>query len=1104
MPKRTDIKSICIIGAGPIVIGQACEFDYSGTQACKALREEGYRIILVNSNPATIMTDPTMADATYIEPITPEVVAKILEKEKPDALLPTMGGQTALNTALALAENGTLDRLGIELIGANREAIAKAEDRHLFKECMNELGLDSARSELAHTMDEARAALAKIGLPAIIRPAFTLGGTGGGIAYNKEQYEQITREGLDASPISQILVEESLLGWKEFEMEVVRDKNDNCIIVCSIENIDPMGVHTGDSITVAPALTLTDKEYQIMRNASIAVLRGIGVETGGSNVQFAIHPETGRMIVIEMNPRVSRSSALASKATGFPIAKIAAKLAVGYTLDELGNDITGGKTPASFEPTIDYVVVKVPRFNFDKFKGTTKTLTTSMKSVGEGMAMGRSFEESMQKALRSLEDGLNGFNDIKIGENDTPDRDQIRAAISTPSPRRLIYVAQAMRHGFTVDEIYEACKIDTWFLKRIKAIVDKEQEIKKNGLPSDAEGWMSVKKMGFADSRIAKILGLEEKAVTKARLKQNVRPVFKRIDTCAGEIESDTPYMYSSYEGNGLQAAECESAPTDKNKVVILGGGPNRIGQGIEFDYCCVHACYALKEAGYETIMINCNPETVSTDYDTSDRLYFEPVTAEDVIEIIRKEETNGKVHGVVVQLGGQTPLRLSHDLQNAGIKILGTDPDAIDLAEDRERFQKLLHKLKLRQPDNGLAHSEEEAYVVAEKLGFPLVIRPSYVLGGQGMEIVQTIEEMKLYMSRAVQVSGKNPVLLDRYLKGALEIDVDVLSDGKDTYIAGIMEHIEEAGVHSGDSACVMPPHSLPFKTVKELEVQAIKLAKALKVKGLMNIQFALKRNKETGEHDIFILEVNPRASRTVPFVAKATGVPVAKIAARIMAGEPLANFNELLVGMSMEHTAVKAPVFPFGRFPGTDVLLGPEMKSTGEVMGIDKDVAQAFAKSQLGAGTVLPTEGTVFLSVKDSDKEGIVPIARELSELGFKIVATGGTATKLKEAGLDVTRVNKVMEGQPHIVDSIINGDISFMINTTTKGPQALTDALSIRRVALAHKIPYYTLLTAARAGVQAMRSMKYRDMDVKPIQEYFLKPQEEDESLINVANG
>ncbi len=1091
MPKRTDIKSICIIGAGPIVIGQACEFDYSGTQACKALKEEGYRVILVNSNPATIMTDPSMADATYVEPITPAVVAKILEKEKPDALLPTMGGQTALNTALALAENGTLDRLGIELIGANREAIAKAEDRHLFKQCMNELGLESARSALAHNMDEARAALAEIGLPAIIRPAFTLGGTGGGIAYNREQYEEITQSGLDASPISQILVEESLLGWKEYEMEVVRDKNDNCIIVCSIENIDPMGVHTGDSITVAPALTLTDKEYQIMRNASIAVLRGIGVETGGSNVQFAVHPETGRLIVIEMNPRVSRSSALASKATGFPIAKIAAKLAVGYTLDELGNDITDGKTPASFEPTIDYVVVKMPRFNFDKFKGTNKILTTAMKSVGEAMSMGRNIEEALQKALRSLEEKFDGFTEQVIGDGkDMPDKDQVRAALSIPTPRRLLYVAQAMRHGFTIDEIHEACKIDKWFLERIKNIIDTETQVKIKGLPVDADGWLSLKKLGFSDARLAKLMGVDEKTVQKARAKHKVHPVYKRVDSCAGEIPSATPYMYSTYETGG--ESECE--PTNKKKVVILGGGPNRIGQGIEFDYCCVHACYALQEAGYETIMINCNPETVSTDYDTADRLYFEPLTAEDVIEILRAEEQNGTIHGVIVQLGGQTPLKLAHDLEAAGYKILGTEVDAIDLAEDRERFQKFLKKLSLRQPDNALAHSEEEAYKIAEDIGFPLVIRPSYVLGGQGMEICFGMDELKRYMGRAVEVSGKNPVLLDRYLKGALEVDVDCICDGKEVYIAGIMEHIEEAGVHSGDSACVLPPHSLPFKTVKELEAQTIKMAKALKVKGLMNVQYALKRNRDTGEYDVFILEVNPRASRTVPFVAKATGVQVAKIAARVMAGEPLKNFSALLVGMSMEHTAVKAPVFPFSKFPGTDVILGPEMKSTGEVIGLDKDMAQAFAKSQLAAGTILPTQGTVFLSVRDEDKENLVPIAKELQALGFSLVSTGGTCKHLQAAGLDVARVNKVMEGQPHIVDAIINGQIDFMINTT-KGPQAFADSYSIRRQALMHKIPYYTLLTAASAGVQAIRALKNREIDVRPLQDYFPKAEEDD---------
>jgi carbamoyl-phosphate synthase large subunit len=1049
-----------------------------------------------------------MADATYIEPITPGVSSlRFLEKERPDALLPTMGGQTALNTALALAENGTLDKLGIEFIGANREAIAKKlKIVDLFKECMNEIGLESAKSLLAHNRAECAVALEEIGLPCIIRPAFTMGGTGGGIAYNRDQYEQITAEGIEASPISQILVEECLLGWKEYEMEVVRDKNDNCIIICSIENLDPMGVHTGDSITVAPALTLTDKEYQIMRNASIAVLRAIGVETGGSNVQFAVNPEDGRMIVIEMNPRVSRSSALASKATGFPIAKVAAKLAVGYTLDELGNDITGGRTPASFEPTIDYVVTKVPRFNFEKFKGTEKKLGTAMKSVGEVMAIGRCFEESLQKALRSLEEGLCGLNEQKIGNNDAPDKDQIRAAMSVAAPRRLLYVAQAMRHGTSLEDIHDACKIDPWFLERIKAIIDKEDTIRKGGLPVDAQGWLSVKKMGFADARLAQLVGVDEKSVTKARLKHNVRPVFKRVDSCAGEIPSETPYMYSAYEGDGVNPAESECNPTDKTKVVILGGGPNRIGQGIEFDYCCVHACYALQEAGYETIMINCNPETVSTDYDTADRLYFEPLTAEDVIEIIRAEETNGKVLGVVVQLGGQTPLKLCHDLQNAGIKILGTDPDAIDLAEDRERFQKLLKKLGLRQPENALAHSEAEAYEIAEKMDFPLVIRPSYVLGGQGMEIVTTMEELRRYMGRAVQVSGKNPVLLDRYLKGAMEIDVDALCDGKDVYIAGIMEHIEEAGVHSGDSACVLPPHSLPYKTVRELEQQTIKMAKALNVKGLMNVQFALKRNKQTAEHDIYVLEVNPRASRTVPFVAKATGVPVAKIASRIMAGEKLSTFKDVLVGMSSNHTAVKAPVFPFNKFPGTDVILGPEMKSTGEVMGLDIDVAQAFAKSQLAAGTILPVEGTVFLSVRDTDKERLVPIARELSDMGFKLIATGGTCSFLREVGLDVQRVNKVMEGQPHIVDAIINEQIDFMINTT-KGPQAMADSMSIRRQAVMHKIPYYTLLSAARAGVQAIRAMKSRDMEVKPLQAYF-STQEDDSTQISdnksVVNG
>ena len=1114
MPKRTDISSIAIIGAGPIVIGQACEFDYSGAQACKALREEGYRIILINSNPATIMTDPEMADATYIEPITPAVVAKILEKERPDALLPTMGGQTALNTALALAEDGTLDRLGIELIGAKREAIEKAEDRQLFKTCMTELGLESAKSMTVHNMQEAQEALKTIGLPAVIRPSFTLGGTGGGIAYNREEYEHIVSEGLDASPTTEVLVEESVVGWKEFEMEVVRDKNDNCIIVCSIENIDPMGVHTGDSITVAPALTLTDKEYQIMRNASIKVLRGIGVETGGSNVQFAVNPADGRMIVIEMNPRVSRSSALASKATGFPIAKIAAKLAVGYTLDELANDITGGKTPASFEPTIDYVVTKVPRFAFEKFKGAKPLLTTSMKSVGEAMAIGRSFEESLQKALRSLEKGLDGLSPIPIASQDQTNidafKDEIRAAIALPTPQRILYIAEAFRHGLSIEKIHSLCKYDPWFLERIKHIVDVEKEILDKGLPTDAQGWLRIKKLGFSDKQLARLMDVTEDKVRKARHKHDVKPVYKRVDTCAAEIPSDTPYMYSTYEpfhtwsypGEGRDllpsdkkipafagmTAESEIDPSKKEKIVILGGGPNRIGQGIEFDYCCVHAAYALREAGYETIMVNCNPETVSTDYDTSDRLYFEPLTEEDVVELIRAEQESGKVKGVIVQLGGQTPLKLAHPLQDAGIPVLGTDPDAIDLAEDRERFQQLLKKLKLQQPPNALARSGDEAERLAEDLGFPLVIRPSYVLGGQAMRIVHTMKELKEYISTAVTVSGKNPVLLDRYLKSAIEIDVDALCDGEQVVVAGVMQHIEEAGVHSGDSACVLPPHSLPYKTVKEIEKQTVQLAKALNVVGLMNIQFAARRNENSGEYDIYILEVNPRASRTAPFVAKATGVPIAKIAARIMAGEKLAGFKDQLVGMSPNHSAVKAPVFPFSRFPGVEPLLGPEMKSTGEVMGIDTDVSQAIAKALLGAGIVLPTAGKVFLSVKDDDKKALLPIAQDLSALGFELVATSGTHKFLQENGLKVQYINKVLEGQPHILDALINGEICLMINTTTKSAQAVADSTSIRRMALMNKIPYYTLLTAAAAGVQAIRAVKHKELHVASLQSYF----------------
>ncbi len=1102
MPKRSDIKSICLIGAGPIVIGQACEFDYSGTQACKALREEGYRIILVNSNPATIMTDPDIADATYIEPITPDFVRKILEKEKPDALLPTMGGQTALNTAMALSNDGTLEKLGIELIGANKEAIEKAEDRQRFRDCMDELGLDSPKSIVVHTLDEAMNALPEIGLPAIIRPSFTLAGTGGGIAYNKSEFERIIREGLYASPVSEVLVEESVLGWKEYEMEVVRDKNDNCIIICAIENVDPMGVHTGDSITVAPALTLTDKEYQRMRNMSIAVLRGIGVETGGSNVQFGVNPENGRIVVIEMNPRVSRSSALASKATGFPIAKIAAKLAVGYTLDELSNDITGGKTPASFEPTIDYVITKIPRFDMEKFRGANQTLTTSMKSVGEVMAIGRSFEESVQKALRSLEIDLTGFDEMELqNKEDDFDRDELISKLAQPTPERILWVAQAFRHGFTVDQIHAACKYDPWFLDRIKRIVDTEYDVKNNGLPTTPEGWQNIKMMGFSDARLALLMNVQEDSVRKARKNLNVEPVYKRVDTCAAEIPSSTPYMYGCYEpffSNGQSVSEIDSS--EKPKIVILGGGPNRIGQGIEFDYCCVHAVYALQEAGYETVMVNCNPETVSTDYDTADRLYFEPLTAEDVIELIEAESRHGTVKGVIVQLGGQTPLRLTKALQDAGIPVLGTDPDAIDLAEDRERFQKLLHDLKLRQPPNALAHSKEDALEKAEKLGFPLVLRPSYVLGGRAMEIVGSEKDMLAYIDKAVKVTGDSPLLLDRYLKEAIEIDVDCLADGEDVFIAGIMEHIEEAGVHSGDSACVLPPYSIHPDTVEDMRQQAIKLAKSLQVKGLMNVQFALRKHesemiegKVWNKGDIYILEVNPRASRTVPFVAKATGIQVAKCAARIMAGETIAQLRAegMIHDTHYSHTAVKEAVFPFDRFPGVDVILGPEMKSTGEVMGIDEDAETAFAKAQIAAGNLLPTSGKVFLSVKDSDKEQIIPIAKELIDLDFTIVATTGTCQFLKENNIPVTRINKVLEGQPHIVDALINGEIDFMINTT-HGPQALADSFSIRRTALMQKIPYFTIVNSARAGIDAIKILKNKTLTVKSIQEYLAADQ------------
>jgi carbamoyl-phosphate synthase large subunit len=1071
MPKRTDIKSIAIIGAGPIIIGQACEFDYSGVQACKALKEEGYRIVLINSNPATIMTDPDLADATYIEPITPEIVAQILEKEKPDALLPTMGGQTALNTAMALADNGTLARLGIELIGAKRDAIVKAEDRLLFREAMTKIGLASPKSLVARTFQEGMDALPEIGLPAIIRPSFTLGGTGGGIAYNRPQFEEIIKTGLAASPVSEILVEESVLGWKEYEMEVVRDPADNCIIICSIENIDPMGVHTGDSITVAPALTLTDKEYQIMRDASIAVLREIGVDTGGSNVQFAVNPADGRMVVIEMNPRVSRSSALASKATGFPIAKVAAKLAVGYTLDEIQNDITKC-TPASFEPTIDYVVTKIPRFAFEKFPGADPTLTTSMKSVGEAMAIGRTFAESLQKALRSLETGLTGLDEITIGDGH-PDHDAIQAALSKPTPERILVIAQAMRLGLGVAEIHQLCHYDPWFLRQLEAIVQAEAHVRAHDLPETREGWLALKRLGFGDARLAHLTGRKETEVTARRRKLGLHPLYKRIDTCAAEFPSATPYMYSSYEGS-----EDEMEPTTRRKIAILGGGPNRIGQGIEFDYCCVHAAYALREAGFETIMINCNPETVSTDYDTSDRLYFEPLTAEDVTEILLAEASKGELVGVIVQLGGQTPLKLSHHLEQAGIPILGTSPDAIDLAEDRERFQKLLRKLELRQPPNGLARSKPEAIKVAHEVGFPVVIRPSYVLGGRAMEIVVDQAGLERYIDVAVKVSGDNPVLIDSYLQDAIEVDVDVLADGTDVYIAGIMEHIEEAGIHSGDSAAVLPPYSLSPEIVAELGVQAEALARGLKVVGLMNIQFAIK------DSDIYVLEVNPRASRTVPFVAKATGVPIAKIAARLMAGEKLAAFT--LSGMPKDHTAVKESVFPFARFPGVDVILGPEMRSTGEVMGLDPSFPMAFAKAQLGAGVRLPVSGKVFISVKERDKPTIVPLARRLAELGFAIVATWGTADFLRGEGLDVQRINKVFQGPPHVVDAMINGEIALMINTTD-GAQTVYDSFSLRRAALTNIIPYYTTVSGARAAVEAIAALQKGKLEVLPLQTY-----------------
>ena len=1084
MPKRTDISSILIIGAGPIVIGQACEFDYSGTQACKALRDEGYRVILVNSNPATIMTDPGLADATYVEPVTPEFVARIIENERPDALLPTMGGQTGLNTALSLASDGVLDRFGVELIGASRDAIDRAEDRERFRESMDRIGLESARGMLAHDMDEARRALELTGLPAIIRPSFTLGGTGGGVAYNSEEFTEIVARGLDASPTNEVLIEESVLGWKEYEMEVVRDRADNCIIVCSIENVDPMGVHTGDSITVAPALTLTDKEYQIMRNASIAVLREIGVDTGGSNVQFAVNPADGRLIVIEMNPRVSRSSALASKATGFPIAKVAALLAVGYTLDELRNDITG-VTPASFEPTIDYVVTKIPRFTFEKFPGTGEELTTSMKSVGEAMAVGRSFPESLQKALRSMETGLTGLDEVEIeatAGRGAPNRPAIRAALSAQSPNRILVIAQAMRLGMPLDEIHAASRYDPWFLEQIAAIVEAEREVREGGLPSTAQGFQQLKSMGFSDERLDALAGADTDDCRERRRAHGVRPAFKRIDTCAAEFASLTPYMYSCYE-TGIGPAESEADPSDRRKVMILGGGPNRIGQGIEFDYCCVHAVYALEEAGYETIMVNCNPETVSTDYDTADRLYFEPLTAEDVIEIVRTEQERGELRGVILQFGGQTPLKLAAALERAAVPILGTSPDAIDLAEDRERFQRLLRSIDLRQPDNGTATSEDQAVAIAERIGYPVVIRPSYVLGGRAMEIVHDEAGLKRYMREARQVSGANPVLIDSYLSDAIEVDVDAIADRDgEVYIAGIMEHIEEAGIHSGDSACALPPHSLAPDIVAELGRQATELARALNVVGLMNTQFAVK------DGVVYILEVNPRASRTVPFVAKSTGVPIAKIAARAMAGERLADLLDVYAASPTNgHVAVKESVFPFARFPGADIILGPEMKSTGEAMGIDSDFGRAFAKSQLGSGVLLPQAGTVFISVKDSDKPAMADLGRRLVDMGFSLVATGGTAAALSEAGLPATRVNKVKEGRPHIVDAMISGEVQLVFNTT-EGAQAIADSFELRRTALVRRIPYYTTVAGARAAIEAIAALGTGSLDVAPLQSYF----------------
>ena len=1080
MPKRTDIKSILIIGAGPIIIGQACEFDYSGTQAVKALKEEGYRVILVNSNPATIMTDPELADATYIEPITPEVVAKILAEERPDAILPTMGGQTALNTALELQKRGILDALNVEMVGARAEVIDKAENRDLFRQAMAKIGLDTPTSRIANTMNEAMDAMDVVGLPAIIRPSFTMGGTGGGIAYNREEYISIIESGLDASPTTEVLIEESVLGWKEFEMEVVRDKDDNCIIICAIENIDPMGIHTGDSMTVAPALTLTDKEYQIMRDASLAVLREIGVETGGSNVQFAVNPADGRLVVIEMNPRVSRSSALASQATGFPIARVAAKLSIGYTLDELDNEITGGATPASFEPTIDYVVTKIPRFAFEKFPGAQATLTTAMKSVGEAMAIGRNFHESLQKALRSLETDLTGLDDLPfegLGQGD--DKNVIREALGEPTPDRLLRVAQAMRHGVSHEQIHASCKIDPWFLEQIQQLIDYETRVKEHGLPQEATQMRRLKAAGFSDARLATLANMDTKDVTSHRTSLKVHPVYKRIDTCAAEFASPTAYMYSTYEtpltGEGHSS---ESNPEDEEKIIILGGGPNRIGQGIEFDYCCCHAAYSLSKVGYQTIMVNCNPETVSTDYDTADRLYFEPLTEEDVLEIIRVEQTKGSVKGVIVQFGGQTPLKLANFLEENNVPILGTSPDAIDLAEDRDRFKALIDKLGIKQPPNGIARSAEEAKAIADDIGFPVVIRPSYVLGGRAMEIVDNHNQLDRYINEAVVVSGDSPVLIDGYLRDAIEVDVDALSDGKDVFIAGIMEHIEEAGVHSGDSACALPPHSLPDDILAELEAQTKKLAKELNVVGLMNTQYAVK------DGEIYIIEVNPRASRTVPFVAKVIGYPIAAIASELMAGATLESFN--LEKRKFDHIAVKEAVFPFNRFPGVDSILGPEMRSTDEVMGLDREFPMAFAKAQMGVGIKIPTKGTVFVSVKERDKERLIEPVTILQDLGFNIIATSGTARYLNENGVNAIQINKVLEGRPHIVDAIKNRKVDLVFNTT-EGAKALKDSKSIRQAALLYRIPYYTTMAGIGSVAQAIKALSENNISVTPIQDY-----------------